>query len=372
LKDKLIVVDSAHPLARENCCFDPRVEYTGCGHALNVRLAREARRRGIDIVTADIYLTMADPSFHAACVTDMVTCYTDWLIAKGVEPAICMSLESPLNAQRFYHHIIHYAGRFRHNYQFRGTQDRLRATGTQFHLVVFPVETRAPLPLQPWGKRDHLVLVNSNKRAVARNVRNLKEFAQAVAKQARFRVWRLTDPWLRIREIYLDRIEAIRYFANHPGFRLYGLGWDQPIPGFGLDYQRAVRKAYAGVIPSDVRLKRQVMSSFRYAICFENCSFPGYITEKISDCFLAGCIPVYWGAPDITDFIPAETFIDFRRFGSFVELDKYLAKLSEGESLAYIAAARDFLASKAFDQFHVDKLVHSMVENLQSALESVA
>ena len=370
MAQKMIVIDSSHPLARENRCFDPAVEYTGCGHALNVRLAREARRRGLKIVTADAYLTMADPSFHAACVTDMVTAYTDRIVAKGAEPGICISLESPLNAQRFYHHIIQYAGRFRHNYQFRGTQDRLRTTGTRFHAVVFPVETRSPLPLRPWRERDHLVLVNSNKRAAARNVRNLKEFVQAVVLQSRFRIWRLTDPWLRIREIYVDRIEAIRFFSDHPGFRLYGLGWDQPIPGFGLAYQRAVRKAYAGAIPSDVRIKRQVMSGFRYAICFENCSFPGYITEKILDCFLAGCIPVYLGAPDITDSVPPEAFIDFRRFTSFAELDRYLNDLSERESMRYIAAARDFLASKDFDQFYVDTIVHAMVENLQSVLAS--
>jgi len=362
MAQKLIVIDSSHPLVRENRCFDPAVEYTGCGHALNVRLAREARRRGVEIVTADVYLAMADTSLHAACITDMVTPFTDALIAKGVRPAICMSLESPLNAQRFYHHIARYAGRFWHNYQFRGTQDRLRATGTQFHPIVFPVDTRESLPLRPWGERDHLVLVNSNKRAVARNVRNLKEFAQTVARQARFRAWRLIDPWLRIREIYVDRIEAIRYFADRPGFRLYGLGWDQPIPGFGPDYQRAAQHCYVG--PLDYQSKRQVIGGFRYALCFENSSFPGYITEKISDCFLAGCIPVYWGAPDITDFVPAETFIDFRCFGSFVELDQYLADLTEVEAMQYLEAARDFLSSESFDRFEVDVLVHDWLDIL--------
>jgi hypothetical protein len=372
VSQKLIVIDSSHPLVRENHCFDPAVEYTGCGHPLNVRLAREARKRGMEIVTADVYLAMGDPSLYAACVTDMVTPFTDALIAKGVRPSICMSLESPLNAQRFYHHIARYAGRFRHNYQFRGTRERLVATGTVFHPIVFPVETRMPLPLRPWGKRDHLVLVNSNKRAVGRTFHNLKEFARAVAMQTRFKVWRLTDPWLRIREIYVDRIEAIRYFADHPGFRLYGLGWDQPIPGFGPDYRRAVRKAYVGVIPPDVRLKRQVMSDFRYAICFENCSFPGYVTEKIVDCFLAGCIPVYWGAPDITDFVPRETFIDFRRFGSFEELDRYTTDLTEIEAMQYLEAARDFLSSKSFDKFYVDMLVHEWLDIIdQQALNKL-
>lgn len=362
---KFIVVDSAHPLARKNRCFDPAVEYTGCGHALNVRLAREARKRGMEIATADVYLAQADPAPDAACITDMVTPYTGALIAKGVRPAVCMSLESPLNAPRFYHHIARYAGRFQHNYQFRGTQERLTGTGTIFHPVVFPMETRTSLPLQPWGKRNHLVMVNSNKRAVARNVQNLTGFAKALAVRTRFQLWRLTDPWLRVREIYVDRIEAIRYFADRPGFRLYGLDWDKPIPGFGREYRNAVRKAYAGIIPPSVQSKRQVISGFRFAICYENCFFPGYITEKIFDCFLAGCIPVYWGAPDITEFVPAETFIDYRRFRHYADLDRFLCEMTESEARGYLDAARKFLAGPVFDKFTVDYLVNDMLNVME-------
>ena len=48
-----------------------------------------------------------------------------------------------------------------------------------------------------------------------------------------------------------------------------------------------------------------------FAICYENArDIPGYITEKIFDCFFAGCVPIYWGgAPNVTDHIPANTFI---------------------------------------------------------------
>lgn len=38
----------------------------------------------------------------------------------------------------------------------------------------------------------------------------------------------------------------------------------------------------------------------------------GYITEKIFDCFFPGVIPIYWGAENVTDYIPQDTFIDRR------------------------------------------------------------
>ena len=200
MAQRLIVVDSVHLLARQNRCFDSVNEYTGCGHATNVRLAREAKQRGIDVATADVYLAMPARPDQAACLTDMVTPFTDKLLSMGVRPAVCTSLESPLNAKDFYHNIVRYAGRFRHNYQFRGTQTRLSVTGTVFHPIVFPMETRTPLPLQAWSKRSYLILVNSNKRAVYQDWSNPQGIARSVASQTRFGFLKAIDPWMRIRE----------------------------------------------------------------------------------------------------------------------------------------------------------------------------
>jgi alpha(1,3/1,4) fucosyltransferase len=359
-----IVVDSSHPLARENRCFDPAVEYTGCGHALNVRLAQKAARRGFACVTADVLLQNGRPQGHGALVTDMVTENTDRLLAAGAAPAICLSLESPLNAPRFFHEIRWLSGRFCHSYQFRGTKERLASTRTTFHSVVFPIETREPLALQPWATRRRLVLVNSNRRAGVQAEAGIRGTARAVAQGLRHRLWRMRDPWLRSPELYRDRVEAIRHFSDDPGFALFGHGWDHPIPGFSAAFHRAARKVYAGEIPPGIVTKRRVIAGFKFAICFENCAFPGYITEKLFDCFLAGCVPVYLGAPDVTDFVPASAFIDYRGIGSFAELDRHLRDMPEAEALRYVSAARDFLRSERCDRFTVDTLVDSMLDNI--------
>lgn len=51
------------------------------------------------------------------------------------------------------------------------------------------------------------------------------------------------------------------------------------------------------------------LAPYRYAIAVENHSAPHYWTEKIMDCFLAGTMPVYFGAPNIADYFPAESFV---------------------------------------------------------------
>jgi len=326
----------------------------------------------MDVATADVYLAMSNRPAQAVCLTDMVTTFTDKLLSEGVQPGICLSLESPLNAKTFYHNIVHYAGRFHHNYQFRGTQERLLGTGTVFHPIVFPMETRTPLPLQSWDKRRYIVLVNSNKRSVNRSFGNLREIAHSVLSQVRSWYLQAIDPWMRICEIYKDRIEAIYHFSNCTDFHLYGIGWDQPIQGFGLDYHQAALKVYRGILPADLQRKREVMSDFKFAICFENCAFPGYVTEKIFDCFLAGCIPVYFGAPDIADFVPSQAFVDYRRFGDYADLDRFLRGMTEPDARSYLDAALEFLDSPAFNKFTVDYFVNDILNVMEQEFETIS
>ena len=127
-------------------------------------------------------------------------------------------------------------------------------------------------------------------------------------------------------ELYTERVKAIRWFEqNHlEDFDLYGIGWDRYyFKGMlsGLNRFDALRKLLKPKYPSyrgTVKLKRDVLQKYKFAICYENArDIPGYITEKIFDCFFAGCVPVYWGAPNVTDHIPEDTFIDRRDFKSY-------------------------------------------------------
>lgn len=55
--------------------------------------------------------------------------------------------------------------------------------------------------------------------------------------------------------------------------------------------------------------KAEAMDSFRYHIAIENHLEPGHWTEKIADCFLAYCVPFYFGPPDIANFFPENSII---------------------------------------------------------------
>ena len=68
----------------------------------------------------------------------------------------------------------------------------------------------------------------------------------------------------------------------------------------------------------------------KYAIAFENSSYPYYCTEKLMDAFLAGSIPLYWGDPKINEDWNPEAFINVGKIG----VDEAIKKIRELETNA--------------------------------------
>ncbi len=48
-------------------------------------------------------------------------------------------------------------------------------------------------------------------------------------------------------------------------------------------------------IGGNIANKIEWLQSYKFNLCFENSSYPGYLTEKLFDAFAAGCVPIYWG-----------------------------------------------------------------------------
>lgn len=158
-------------------------------------------------------------------------------------------------------------------------------------------------------------------------------------------------------ELYGERLKAIRYFAETPGFDLYGYEWDKaPKHPLYFHYGRFVRRVWRGTTPDKVG----AMARYKFSLVFENCPYPGYVSEKIFDAMAAGSIPIYLGAPDITLLVPENCFIDFRKFKSYPELHAFLNKLSENDLARYRENIKNFLLGpthrRTFDEF-IDDLV---------------
>lgn len=60
--------------------------------------------------------------------------------------------------------------------------------------------------------------------------------------------------------------------------------------------------------------KLSFMKSFKFNICFENSSTPGYTTEKILHSFSTPLIPIYWGNPLINYEFNPKSFFNYHEY----------------------------------------------------------
>lgn len=66
---------------------------------------------------------------------------------------------------------------------------------------------------------------------------------------------------------------------------------------------------------NEIEDKWDALAPYKYHIAIENCAVNDYWTEKISDPFLAGCHPIYYGCPNIEKYFPRNslTKIDLKQ-----------------------------------------------------------
>jgi len=68
----------------------------------------------------------------------------------------------------------------------------------------------------------------------------------------------------------------------------------------------------------EVASKIQVARQYRFVLCFENDLYPGYVTEKISDAWLTGAIPLWWGS-DPYVYFNERSMVNLANFPSLCE-----------------------------------------------------
>ena len=90
----------------------------------------------------------------------------------------------------------------------------------------------------------------------------------------------------------------------------------------------------------------------------------GYISEKITDCFCARCVPVYYGSKGTESLIPRDAWIDLREFRSFAALGTFLSGMDEAQYSRYIAAIDRFMRSDRLDFFSTEHFYGAIADRL--------
>ncbi len=316
-----------------------------------VTVAAEARRRGVRLVTAD--QVGADASGVRLLAYDWPPAAAA-LVARRAKPMVLTTLEPPVIAWSFYADLPRLSAGVAHGLVFRGAQARL-APGCAFHELRYPQAPRPAGPPLAWGERSgFLAMINSNK-AIVRSPLRAFDRPRELSLKREAAAWRFRPIG---RELYSERLRAIRWFARSRDFDLFGEGWERRHPQVDRATHADARRAYRGVT-SD---KLATLGRYRFALAFENARFDGYVSEKLFDCLYAGAIPVYLGAPDIARYVPSDAFVDARRFAGCAALESYLRSLSPAAAEHYLAAARAFLDSTAFESFSAERFAEQILD----------
>lgn len=182
-------------------------------------------------------------------------------------------------------------------------------------------------------------------------------------------------------DLYLERIKTIRWYEkNAPDkFNLYGMGWDKETPAFTLSgrIKRSISKMGARLLgrkpfPSfcgEVRDKGDVLRRSKFSWCYENSKdLSNYITEKMLDSMVHGCVPVYWGADNVLEHIPADCFIDRRKFKDTAAVHTYLQGIGAEEYARYQAAIARFMTSEGARKFSSEYFASVVVDYISKDL----
>ena len=160
--------------------------------------------------------------------------------------------------------------------------------------------------------------------------------------------------WYPKYNLYSERVKTIKWFEHNAleDFELYGKKWNMSarLPtrfgGFIHSLEKRLPFKYCP-FPSwkgEILNKQDVLIRSRFSIVYENVKYlKGYISEKIFDAFVAGNVPVYWGADDVDNYIPKECFIDRRNFINHEKLYNFLKNMPEEQYLNYQRCIKNFI-----------------------------
>ena len=130
-------------------------------------------------------------------------------------------------------------------------------------------------------------------------------------------------PWIQDRAIFpKTKLASIIASAKResPGHQLRHIvvkNYGDSIDAFGGGYK-------------PIKLKGEGLNDYMFSFAIENVEIEGYFTEKITDCFACGTIPIYWGDPTISDHFVEEGIVRLNDGfdGSCLTQEFYESKMS--------------------------------------------
>lgn len=93
--------------------------------------------------------------------------------------------------------------------------------------------------------------------------------------------------------------------------------------------------------------KVESYKKYKFALVCENSETPGYVTEKLLHAKLGGCVPIYFGDPDVHLEFNKDSFINVRDYSSIDKLLSYISELDKDSAKWLNIATKPLLSDEA-------------------------
>jgi hypothetical protein len=84
-----------------------------------------------------------------------------------------------------------------------------------------------------------------------------------------------------------------------------------------------------GPVPNKLKFQQ----THKFVIACENCSTPGYLTEKFAEAAQANAVPIYWGDPTIGNYFNPKAFINCHDFDSLEAMAERVKEIDQNDEL---------------------------------------
>ncbi len=133
-----------------------------------------------------------------------------------------------------------------------------------------------------------------------------------------------------INNIELTCLDNLRekYIKNLKNIDVYGRGWEK------YKIHPHINVKHTNGKQND-RPAYEYYKNYMFCIIIENTTADGYVSEKIYDAFIAGCIPIYYGNNNNQVGIPENMYIDLKNFETSKDLALYIENLSDEDIIKF-------------------------------------
>jgi hypothetical protein len=110
--------------------------------------------------------------------------------------------------------------------------------------------------------------------------------------------------------------------------------------------------------------KLEWLKDYKFCMCFENYSEYGYLTEKLLEGMLGGCIPIYWGSESCIEEFNKKSFINWHEYGNDDEVIKKIIELDNNSDMYKDVYNQPYLIDNKPNEYMSDDRVINFLKKI--------